>query len=77
MKTIPIFIVTRNSSDRTVKVGDKVYYSPNGDLNLICKDGGWIDAEDLTPEITDFEYVIDQNKEVVIDNRRRERIVAK
>ena len=76
---LPILRVTKGSSDGTVKKGDAVYYSDDGSLVLIDnKYGGWIEKDELTPDVTDFEYEIDNKHEimaskwgdVVVDKRR-------
>jgi len=64
-KTMPILIVIKGNTDGSIVEGDKVCYSPDGSLNLL-QYGGWIDKDELTDAITDFEYEIDQEYEWVI-----------
>ena len=80
-KYLPILRVTKGSTDGTVKKGDAVYYSDDGSLVLINnKYGGWIEKDDLTPDVTDFDYYIDnkyvimasQWGEVVVDRLKKE-----
>jgi hypothetical protein len=69
-KTVPILIVTKGNTDGSVIKGDRVCYFPDGSLNLLHpKYGGWMSRDELTPEITDFEYVVDQKYERVITSR--------
>ena len=66
-KTVPILIVTKGNTDGSVIKGDRVYYAPDGSLNLIdAKYNGWLEKDELTPEVTDFEYVVDKKYEIVI-----------
>lgn len=66
-KTVPILIVTKGNTDGSVIKGDRVYYAPDGSLNMIdTKYGGWLEKDELTPEITDFEYVVDKKYERMI-----------
>lgn len=69
-KRIPIFIVTKANTDRSVLEGDKVYYSENGDLNFLGFNGGWFPVNELTDEITDFEYKVDPKKEISVRSGR-------
>lgn len=52
-------IVTKQNSDSSVLIGDLVAISESGNLwKSKSSDGsqsGWINKEDLTPEIMDFE----------------------
>jgi hypothetical protein len=68
MMRIPLLIVTKSSTDGEIRKGDKVWYSLNGDLNIV-QDGGWIDSNDLTSETTDFEYKESEKQEVLIYGR--------
>jgi hypothetical protein len=63
---LPILKVTKGSSDGTIKKGDFVYYGNDGSLVLIGKRGGWIEADELKPDTTDFEYEIDDKHEVIV-----------
>ena len=60
---IPLLRVTKGSTDGTVRVGDRVYYAPDGSLCLSA--GGFITPDDLTDEILDFESVVDDAREVI------------
>lgn len=61
---IPLLRVTKGSTDGTVRVGDRVYYAPDG--SLCISSGGFITPDDLTDEILDFESVVDDEHDVVI-----------
>lgn len=67
-KTVPILIVTKGNTDGSVIKGDRVYYAPDGSLNLIDA-GSWLEKDELTPTITDFEYKVDSEYEIVITLR--------
>lgn len=70
-KTVPILIVTKGNTDGSVIRGDRVYYAPDGSLNLIdAKQGGWMSKDELTDTITDFEYEEDAEYERVITAHR-------
>ena len=69
-KTVPILIVTKGNTDGSVVRGDRVYYAPDGSLNLIdAKYGGWLEKDELAPTVTDFEYKVDLKYEIVITPR--------
>ena len=70
-QTMPILIVTKGNTDGSIIAGDRVYYSPDdGSLNLIdSKYGGWLEKDELTPTVTDFEYEIDPKYEIAITPR--------
>jgi len=61
---IPLLRVTKGSTDGTVRVGDRVYYAPDGSLCL--SSCGFITHDELTDKIKDFEYVVDDEHDVVI-----------
>ena len=68
---LPILKVIKGSTDGSVKKGDAVYYGDDGSLVLIGigvigKYGGCIEKDDLTPDVTDFEYEIDDKHEVIV-----------
>lgn len=66
-KTMPVLIVIKGNTDGSIVEGDRVCYTPDGSLNLLHhKYGGWMDKDELTDAITDFEYEIDQEYEWVI-----------
>lgn len=78
---VPLLVVTKGNSEKSIFKGDLVHYSPvNGNLTLHLSDkagGGWIPKDELTEKITDFEYVEDTKREVVVMETGREAIVAK
>lgn len=61
---IPLLRVTKGSTDGTVRVGDRVYYAPDGSFCL--SSGGFITPDDLTDEILSFEAVVDDECDVVV-----------
>ena len=75
-KIIPLLKVTGSSSDGSVKIGDCVWYSENGNLNFAGGGSGCIEKADLTPETTNVEYVEHPLYVVVVTNRS-EKVVAK
>ena len=71
-ETAPILLVTKGNSDGSIIAGNRVYYSPDGSLNLIdSKYGGWLEKDELTPDVTDFEYEVDPKYEIAITPRRQ------
>jgi len=79
-KRIPLLIVTKGNSDGSLFKGDIVHYDIDGKLVLHLPDkmgGGWMEKEDLTPAITDFEYVEHDKYEVRILADGREVILNK
>ena len=78
IKRFPLLVVTKGNSDGSIFKGDIVHYDARGDLILhLPKQGGWMNKEDLTPHITDFEYVEHDEYEVKILEDGREAVVRK
>ena len=79
LKTIPLLVVTKGNSDGSIFKGDIVHYDIKGNLVLHLPDkqgGGWMEKAELTPNITDFEYVEHEKYEIKVVNDR-ENIVKK
>ena len=57
MTKINVLLVTKGNTDGCIQANDRVYYLPDG--TLMCCGCGWLEKDELTPEITDFEYIID------------------
>ena len=75
----PLLVVTKGNTDGSLVEGDIVHYDAKGDLVLHLPSvygGGWMSKEELTPEITDFEYV-EHEKYAVKSINGREFIVGK
>ena len=75
----PLLVVTKGNSDGSIFKGDVVHYDGKGNLVLHLQDkqgGGWMEKADLTPAITDFQYV-EHEKYVVKSINGREFIVRK
>lgn len=69
---IPIFKVTKGN--KSIRKGDRVYYSPDG--SLVHVGFGWLEKDELTKDITDFEYDVDDEYEVYVD-KRGEHVIKK
>lgn len=79
---LPLLRVTKGSTDGSVKQNDIVYYSDDGSLMFIRnldtdESGGWIEKDELTPDITDFEYEIVDDFVVYVDRPGCEFIIKK
>ena len=78
MELVPLVVykVTKNSSDGTFTVGDIVWKCKNGDI-MCANQGGWIDTDEYnnTPEMSDFEAVVD-TEYFVLSTEKEERIVS-
>ena len=68
-KTIPLLVVTKSSSDGNIRKGEHVWYSSNSSLCITGKNGGWYEKNELTKEMTDFEYVEHPSLFVLVSNR--------
>ena len=69
-KIVPLLKVTKSSSDGSIVAGECVWYSPvNGSLVICGKDGGLYDKDELTSEMTDFEFVEHPLRAVLVDER--------
>jgi len=80
IKRLPLLVVTKGNSDGSLFKGDIVHYDIDGKLVLHLPDkmgGGWMEKEDLTPAIIDFEYVEHDKYEVRILADGREVILNK
>jgi hypothetical protein len=55
METLKAYVVTKGSSDGTLKAGDKIRLSENGDLNIpSC--AGWLTKDEWdSPRTNDFD----------------------
>ena len=60
---IPLLRVTKGSTDGTVRVGDRVYYAPDGSLCL--SSGGFITRDELTDVVIvgGSEFFVKKNEE--------------
>ena len=67
--TLPLHIVTKSSSSGDIRRGDHIYWCDDGGSLVCLEAAGWLDPEDITEEIRDFEAVIDPEKEVSHSNR--------
>ena len=73
LKTIPLLVVTKGNSDGSIFKGDIVHYDSKGNLVLHLPDkqgGGWMEKAELTPAITDFQYVEHEKCEIKVVNGR-------
>ena len=61
--------MTKSSSNKEIRKGDKVWFSPNGDLNIVG-DNGWLEKNDLTPDTIDFESIESVEQEILVSNGR-------
>lgn len=50
-----IYKVTKDNTDRSVLVGDLVYIEGKTGALVIPKGKGWLNKNELTPEVMDFE----------------------
>ena len=51
-----VYRVTKGNTDGCVEIGDiLVLDGEDSSLNIFITGGGWLDKEELTPEIMDFE----------------------
>lgn len=58
MEKLKLYEVTKSSSDKTIKTGDMIWLSNNGDLNSVMG-SGWLSEEEWNVEGTnDFEYTV-------------------
>lgn len=66
-KTSPVYKITKGNTDQSLFAGDRISFSPNGDLNYLdSRQGGWISKEDLVDSVTDFECEVDPEMEWVV-----------
>lgn len=55
MEALKAYVVTKGSSDSTLKTGDKIWLSKNGDLNISAH-AGWLTEDEWNSSKTnDFE----------------------
>lgn len=50
-----IYKVTKDNTDRSVLAGDSVYIEGKTGALVIPKGKGWLNKNELTPEVMDFE----------------------
>lgn len=50
-----IYKVTKDNTDRSVLTGDLVYIEGKTGALVIPKGNGWLNKNELTPEVMDFE----------------------
>jgi hypothetical protein len=79
---LPLLRVTKGSTDGSIKQNDIVYYSDDGSLMFIRnldtdESGGWLEKDELTPDVTDFEYEIVDDFVVYVDRHGCEFIIKK
>ena len=55
MEKLKLYTVVKDSTDETIKIGDIVWLSENGDLNIV-QDKGWLSKYEWNnPKTKDFE----------------------
>ena len=61
LKKFKVYTVIKSSTDRTIKVGDIVWLSENGDLNIVQASGWLTNDEWNRPKTKDFEVEVCKN----------------
>ena len=65
MEKLKLYTIVKGSTDNTLKTGDIVWLSENGDLN-ICNGNGWLPKDEWnTPKTSDFK--VEPCKEYYLD----------
>ena len=58
MEKLKLYVVTKSSTNKTIKCGDLIWLSENGDLNNAMA-GGWLSEDEWNVDGTnDFEYEV-------------------
>lgn len=75
-KPLTPYQVTRSNTDGCLMVGEMVWFSENGTLNVIDSHGwhGFLTLDELTHDIMDFQAVQD-NRYIVIENEKCEMLI--
>lgn len=76
MKTLQAYEVTKGSTDGTFLVGDIIWESRDGSIVIACKNGGWINPDELIGETADFQMIESKDYSVVF-NGRSEQLVKR
>ena len=53
-----IYKVIKGNTDRSVLVGDLVYIEGKTGALVVSKGRGWLEKDELTPEVMDFEVEV-------------------
>lgn len=64
MQTDTVYRVTKGNTDGSIRAGDLIYIDSRDD-SLVLPGEGWLDKEELTPPVMDFEYKLDARWKVV------------
>ena len=69
MEALKAYVVTKGSSDGTLKVGDKIWLSKNGDMNIPSV-AGWLEEDEWNmPGTNDFEVELCNDYYIAVTQR--------
>lgn len=70
LRKLKPYRITKGNTDGNIIPGVLIWQSENGMLNICDKyGGGFLNGDELTPEMMDFEADIDNDYEIVVTSR--------